>query len=361
MYSERLYTTLIALLRLPSTSGHEEKIRHYLAQELTALGLDSQVDATGNLVTRLAGEGRPVLLNAHMDRVPPGLGHQPVQRDGVLYSDGSTNLGADDAAGIAIILEVVRRCSEQRLPHPPLVLVFTVQEEAGLCGASNFDSAALGVTDGIVFDNAFAAGVVVSQGAAYEAFDIQISGRTGHPGKDLSQTVNVIDIFRAAQYPHGSLAGDQTRINIGHIAGGSARNAVPASLLVQGELRSFEAPERRQHYKQTIREAFEQAARRFGGHVEVTFSTHSHGYTLGEDEPLLRTYREVLAGRGADLQLKPTFIGSDTSGLRPALKAFTLSTGVVNEHSVDEYVALAPLEQVVRDTLEVLALWQGRV
>jgi tripeptide aminopeptidase len=360
MYSKRLYTTLIDLLRIPSTSGHEEKIRAHLAEALASLGLVARVDAAGNLVARLAGEGRPILLNAHMDRVPPGLGHQPILREGVLYSDGTTNLGADDAAGIAIILEVVRRSIEQRLPRPPLVLVFTVQEEAGLCGASGFDAPSWQVEDGIVFDNAFEAGVVVSQGAAYEAFDVQISGQTGHPGKDLAHTVNAIDIFHAAEFPHGQLADDQTRINIGHIAGGSARNAVPASVFVQGELRSFEAPEMRQQYKQAIQGAFEKAAECLGGRAEIIFATHSDGYALDADEPLLGTYREVLARRAANLQLKPTFIGSDTSGFRPEIKAFTLSTGVVNEHSVDEYVALAPLEQVVLDTLKILALWNKR-
>ncbi len=360
MYSECLCTTLIDLIRIPSTSGHEEKIREHLVQYLATLGLSSQLDGSGNLVAMLPGEGRPILLNAHMDRVLPGLGHQPILRDGVLYSDGTTNLGADDAAGIAIILEVVSRTIEQGLPHPPLVIVFTVQEEAGLCGASNFDDTAWHVTDGIVFDNAFEAGVVVSEGAAYEAFDVQLSGHTGHPGKDLAHTVNAIDIFRAANYPHGSLANDQTRINIGRITGGSARNAVPDAVLIQGELRSFEAPERRQQYKQAIQDAFEQSAQRFGGQAEVNFNTHSSGYALSSDEPLLQTYREVLVKRGATLQMKPTFIGSDTSGFRPEIKAFTLSTGVVNEHSVNEYVALAPLEQVVEDTLEVLALWSKR-
>jgi tripeptide aminopeptidase len=360
MYAERLNTTLIDLLRIPSTSGHEERIREHLARELAALGLSSQVDAAGNLLARLGGEGRPILLNAHMDRVPPGLGHEPVMRDGVLYSDGTTNLGADDAAGIALILEIVRRGSEQGLPRPPLALVFTVQEEAGMCGASGFDGTAMGVADGIVFDNAYEAGVVVGRGAAYEAFDVRISGRPGHPGKDLARTVNAIELFRAARYPHGSLANDQTRINIGYIAGGSTRNAVAESVLVQGELRSFEAPERRRGYRQAIQEAFEQAARISGGRAEVSFATHSAGYALDADEPLLRTYGEALAARGAELQLKPTFIGSDTSGFRPAVKAFTLSTGVVNEHSVDEYVALAPLEQVVADVLETLSLWSSR-
>jgi tripeptide aminopeptidase len=358
MYSDHLYTTLVELIHLPSTSGHEENIRAYLAQYLSSLGLSSQVDASGNLVAILPGEGTPLLLNAHMDRVPPGLGHQPILRDGILYSDGTTNLGADDAAGIVIILEVVRRTLEQQLPHPPLLLLFTVQEEAGLCGASGFDSVPWQVADGIVFDNAFEAGVVVSRGAAYEAFDVEITGRTGHPGKDLAQTIHAIDIFRATNYPHGSLANDQTRINIGRISGGSARNAIPASLSIEGEMRSFEPPEVRQQYKQALQESFEQTALRFGGSAKISFKTHSSGYEISPDEPLLQVYRSVLAGRGAALFMKPTFIGSDTSGLRPTIKAFTISTGVVNEHSVEEYVALDPLEQLVTDTLQLLTLWK---
>jgi tripeptide aminopeptidase len=360
MYTERLYKTLMDLLGIPSTSGHEEQIRLHLEHHLSALGLSTFTDESGNLIATLAGEGRSLLLNAHMDRVPPGLGHRPVLRDGVLYSDGATNLGADDAAGMTIILEAVQRTIEQRLPHPPLVLVFTVQEEAGLCGATNFDAAKWHVKDGIVFDNAFEAGVVVSKGAAYEAFDVTITGRTGHPGKDLAQTIDTIAIFRAANYPYGSFANDQTRIVVGRISGGTARNAIPDRLKVEGEMRSFEPTEERQRYKQAIQDAFVQAADRVGGHAEVHFQTHSNGYALDPDEPLLQVYRRVLLRRGATLHLQPTFIGSDTSGFRPAVRAFTVSTGVANEHSVEEYVALAPLEQLVNDTVQLFALWSGQ-
>jgi tripeptide aminopeptidase len=360
MYTERLCNTLIDLVRIPSTSGHEEEIRDYLSQQLAALSITSHVDSTGNLIATFTGTGKPLLLNAHMDRVPPGLGHQPILRDGVLYSDGTTNLGADDAAGIAIILETLRRVQEEQLPHPPLIIVFTVQEETGLCGANNIDLSPWPVADGIVFDNAFDAGVVVSAGAAYEAFDITITGHTGHPGKDLSQTANAIDIFHTADYPYGSLHHDQTRINFGRISGGQARNAVPDHLFIEGELRSFEPAEIIQHYRHALRNAFKQAAVRLGGQAEVTFKTHSAGYTISPDEPLLQTYRRVLNQRGAELRTQPTFIGSDTSGLRRTLRAFTVSTGVFNEHTTGEYVALAPLEQIVQDTLQILHLWQER-
>jgi tripeptide aminopeptidase len=356
----RIYQTLVELIGLPSTSGHEERVRAYLEQRLAALGLSSQVDAAGNLIALLLGEGRPLLLNAHMDRVPPGLAHTPILRAGVLYSDGSTNLGADDSAGIAIVLELLDRVVQEHLPHPPLVLVFTVEEEVGLRGASAFDPEPWGVSAGIVFDNAFEAGVVVSQGATYVAFDIEISGRTGHPGKDLAQTVNALEIFHAAQYPHGSLNNDQTRILLGRVSAGSARNAVPASVHIEGELRSFEPLEARQRSMQAIQQAFEDAAQQFGGSVKITFDPHCGSYVVNENETLLQLYREALASRGEQLLLRPTFIGSDAGAFRPRVKAFTISTGVVDEHSSLEHVPLEPLGRVVEDVLTVLKLYQEK-
>ncbi|HET8846167.1 MAG TPA: M20/M25/M40 family metallo-hydrolase [Ktedonobacteraceae bacterium] len=357
--SSRLSQTLVELISLPSTPGHEGPVRSYMEEHLLQLGLPTQVDAAGNLIATLPGEGRPLLLNAHMDRVPPGLGHTPVLRDGILYSDGTTNLGADDAAGLAIILEILTRLQEDGLPHPPLVLVFTVQEEVGMHGASVFDPTPWKVSEGIVFDNAFEAGVVVSQGAAYVAFDIEISGKTGHPGKDLSQTINVLEILRAARYPHGSLNNDQTRILLSRISAGSARNAIPASAHIEGELRSFESPEARQGYLQAIQQAFEDAARQYGGKVSITLNPHCTSYTVSEEEPLLGIYREVLAHRGETLRLQPTFIGSDAAAFRPQVKAFTISTGVVNEHSPEEYIPLTPLETIVNDILMVFQLHQS--
>lgn len=356
--SPRLYQTLLELVNLDSTSGQEGQVRAYLKDRLAALGLSPKVDTAGNLLALCPGKGQAVLLNAHMDRVPPGLAHIPMLRDGVLYSDGTTNLGADDAAGIAIILEILARLQEEELPHPPLLLVFTVEEEVGLRGASAFDPTPWHVSEGIVFDNAFEAGVVVSRAATYIAFDVEISGRTGHPGKDLAQTVNTLEILRAARYPHGSLNHDQTRILIGQATAGSARNAIPASTHLAGEIRSFEPAEARQKYMQDIQQAFEEAAQQLGGSAQVTFEAHCTSYTVDEQEPLLTLYREVLAQRDERLDLRPTFIGSDASAFRPRVRTFMISTGVVEEHSATEHVPLEPLGRVVEDVLKVLARYQ---
>ncbi|BCL83496.1 M20/M25/M40 family metallo-hydrolase [Ktedonobacteria bacterium brp13] len=364
VYADRLAQTLIDIVRIPSTSGHEEYVRAYLEKQLTALGLPMQVDGQGNLIATMEGQGdegnkgEPLLLCAHMDRVAPGLGHEPVLTDGVLYSDGNTNLGADDAAGITIILEVLRRIIEQQLPHPPLVILFTVQEESGRCGANGFDGEKWQVKSGFVFDNAFEAGVVISKGASYESFDVTITGKSGHPGKDLTGTASAIEIFRKAEIPIGILANDQTRINIGRVRGGEARNAIPEHVIVEGEIRSYESSQDRQRYRVAIQQGFEEAARKSGGRAEVSFNISSDSYVTQLDEPLLAVYQSVLSQRGATLQMQPTYIGSDTTGLLPTIHALMVSTGVVDEHTVREHVALAPLEQLVIDTLHVLHQWR---
>lgn len=358
MSVDTITQSLIELVSIPSTSGHEEHVRAYLERRLADLGLATQVDTAGNLIAVLAGNGRPLMLNAHMDRVPPGRGHQPRIQGGIMYSDGETNLGADDAAGIAIVLDILTQLVGREQAHPPVITVFTVQEEVGLHGASAFDPSPWQVSNGIVFDNAFEPGAVVSRAAMLTGFDVELRGKTGHPGKDLSETVNVIDIFRNAHYPQGLLDGDETRIFVSRIEAGSARNAIPASAHIEGEMRSFAATEIRQRYQQAIASAFEQAARQHGGSATVTFDSHCTSYVVDENEPLLALYRDTLARRGESLLLHPTFIGSDTSAFRPRIRTFTLSTGVVNEHSTQEYVALAPLEQIVVDSLQVIERWR---
>ncbi|HET9981437.1 MAG TPA: M20/M25/M40 family metallo-hydrolase, partial [Ktedonobacterales bacterium] len=135
---ERLTETLIALAGVPSASGQEGAVRQWLTERLEAYGLSPVTDDAGNLIARVPAQPLvrddepPLLLNAHMDRVPPGLAHQPILRDGVLRSDGNTNLGADDSAGIAVILHTLEELRASNRDHPPLLLLFTVGEEVGL-------------------------------------------------------------------------------------------------------------------------------------------------------------------------------------------------------------------------------------
>jgi tripeptide aminopeptidase len=358
--------TLRALAGIPSVSGQEEAVRAYVRARLEQLDLAPTVDAAGNLIARVSAHPAerdtepPLLLNAHMDRVPPGLAHTPIVADGIMRSDGTTNLGADDSAGIAVILHTVEALQARNLPHPPLLLLFTVGEEVGLIGAKAFDPAPWGaVREGLVFDNAGEAGVVVTRAATYIAFDVTLHGSGGHPGKRLEGTASAIEMFRRARYPHGALDGDTTRVSIGHVEAGAARNAVPAELRAQGEARTLLAGPDRDALLARIARAFTDAAAELGGRAEVAFDPHADGYTVDPDEPLLRAYAAACSARGLPFHTMTTFIGSDASALRPAVRVLTISTGAMDEHTAAEWIALAPLADLTETAISLLSTYRA--
>ncbi|MBF6589635.1 MAG: M20/M25/M40 family metallo-hydrolase [Ktedonobacterales bacterium] len=358
---EYITQTMIELAGIASRSGEEAAVRAYIAGWLERLGLPWQVDATGNLLARVPAapaerDGEPpLLLNAHMDRVPPGCAHTPLLDGDLLRGDGTTNLGADDSAGIALILRVVEALRARDLPHPPLLLLFTVSEEIGLIGAKAFDPAPWGVREGIVFDNAGEPGAVVTRAATYIAFDVLLRGKTGHPGTALEGTASAIEMFRRVTYPSGVLDGGATRVSIGRVEGGTARNAIAAELRALGEVRTLLEGSARAALLARIERAFTTAAEALGGSATITFDLHCDGYTVAADEPLPRAYAAVLIARGHEPRTLTTFIGSDASALRRHLRVFTVSTGAMNEHTPDEWIALTPLAELAETTIALLA------
>jgi tripeptide aminopeptidase len=362
----RITDTMIALAGTPSVSGAEGALRDHVRGRLEQLGLAPQVDVAGNLIARVPAspaerdDEPPLLLNAHLDRVPPGRAHSPILTDGILRGDGTTNLGADDSAGIAIILHAVEELRQRDLPHAPLLLLFTVGEEVGLVGAKAFDPAPWGAREGIVFDNAGEPGEVVTHAATYIAFDVTLRGSGGHPGKRLEGTASAIEMFRRADIPFGVLDGGASRVSIGRIEGGTARNAIPREARIQGEARTLLEGEARSTLLGRIERAFVAAAESLGGSAEVTFDPHCDGYTIAQDEPLPQAYAAALAARGREFRTLTTFIGSDASALRAHTRVFTISTGAMDEHTSDEWIALAPLADLVETTLVLLAAYQAR-
>lgn len=149
-----LWRQFDAIRRIPRPSLHEAGVRTHLLELAGERGWESQVDAIGNLILRVPGRGRgqsstPLAIQGHLDMVcekRPEVAHDFMQdpisliRDRVefrgrerdiLRAEGTT-LGADNgigcAAGLAIALT-------PEVDHPPLELLFTVDEERGMSGA----------------------------------------------------------------------------------------------------------------------------------------------------------------------------------------------------------------------------------
>ena len=145
---------MIALFRemvaISSESGEEYAFIDYLETLFaTELSATCQRDAFGNLIAKLDGRGcertKPILIGLHADTVKPGRGIEAVVHDGVIRAVGPTILGADDKAGIAEVVEAIKRADR----HPPLEIVVTREEEVGLKGARNLDYSLLRSVEGI--------------------------------------------------------------------------------------------------------------------------------------------------------------------------------------------------------------------
>ncbi len=142
------------MLTIPRGSKEEEEIREYVLSLAQQHGLDYQVDATGNLVVRKPGtagkEDAPVtILQSHLDMVndkDSDVEHDfhkdPIRpvREGEYLTADRTTLGADNGIGVAAMLAIMEA---DDLAHGPLELLFTIDEETGLTGASGLDPSML--------------------------------------------------------------------------------------------------------------------------------------------------------------------------------------------------------------------------
>lgn len=157
-----LWRQFDALRRIPRPSLREQGVRVYLSELGERAGWATAVDAVGNIVLRTPGRGRgvaspPLAIQGHMDMVCEKLSEveHDFERDPirlrrtvrelggrereVLQAQGTT-LGSDNgigcAAGLALALT-------PGLEHPPLELLFTVDEEEGMSGAFALDPSLL--------------------------------------------------------------------------------------------------------------------------------------------------------------------------------------------------------------------------
>jgi len=340
----RLLDTLLALVRIDSPSGEEVAMARELKARLRNLGLRVELDAMHNLVARLPGQGAPFLLAAHMDTVMPGRGIKPVVKEGIVHSDGTTILGADDKAGLAVILEVLQNIVEENLPHPPLEVVVTVQEELGLLGAKGLDLSRVQAKMGVSLDCGGPAGTIVVSAPSQDSLFAVVHGKAAHAGAHPELGINAIVI--AAEAIHNMRLGrldEETTANIGIIHGGTARNIVPDRVELTGEARSRQAAKLEAQTASMV-EALQVAARQFKATVDVTVTRAYTGYAFTESDTIVSKLMAACRAAGVEPNLMPTGGGSDANIFNAhGMQVVNTSMGADGEHTTDEHVGLSDM------------------
>ena len=372
---KRMVQLFCDLARITSLPGREGAIARRLSILLKFMGAEVHIDdagrkiggETGNLIARFpgTGPGEPFLLSAHMDTVGPADDVKPVVRRDRITSDGTTVLGADCKAGIAVIVEVVKAMEERKIPHPPLEVVLTISEEMALMGAKFLDYGLLRAKYGLIFDNEQGLENVITSAPAADKMDIKVYGAAAHSGVAPEKGISAIKVVSEA------IAGMKlgridavTTANIGTISGGSAINIVPPLVELSGEARSHDpARLKRQtrHMEDCFRKAVKKTRVRADGRLiapryEFLVDRKFPNLRIDAANPVLPLVAAALKAEG--VRMKPSASGGGTDGnilYGHGIKAPILATGMRDVHTTHEYLDLKDFFGCARVTARVLA------
>lgn len=364
---DRILQEFISLVSIDSQPRKERQVADALLKIMHDMGLDVFEDGiaekiggdTGNIVAKVKGnlpKAPVVAFAAHLDRVSPGLGIKPQIRDGVIYSDATTILAADDLAGVVQMLEAVRVLKEQSIPHGDVELLFTVSEESGMLGARNFDRSLLKADVCYFLDGLGDVGAVINQAPTAAKLSVKITGRPAHAGLSPEKGISAIQVASDAIYNMNlGRIDEETTCNVGTFKGGLATNIVPELVEIMAEVRSRNEAKLHAQIKH-MADGFEAAADKWGAKAEVEVNHSYPALNVAADDPAVLWAMQAVESIGVKPRLEATGGGSDGNILAgKGLTSVVLSVGMEKVHSKDEYIKI---EQLAKGAELVLAIIQ---
>jgi len=278
----------------------------------------------------------------------------------LITTDGTTLLGGDDKAGLAVIMELAECLVEnQNITHGPVKLLFTCDEEIGH-GVDHVNIEALGATVCYTLDGGGAGDI------DYETFSadlaiVTIRGVNIHPSIAKGKMVNAIRAASAFidRLPHGRLSPETTADREGFVHPYQIEGGV-AEVKIRIILRDFET---------AALETYATMLRELGAGVEVDYPGVSisvearRQYRNMRDglvhEPRAVKYAQLAHERlGREANLTIVRGGTDGSQLTErGLPTPNLSTGQHNPHSPLEWACLDEMVQAAEVLVELVQVW----
>lgn len=364
---ERLIKDFFQLVQIDSITRSEGNVSKVIQEMLKELGAEIYVDDaaekvgsdTGNLIARIKGglDKPTVLFSCHMDTVVPGEGIIPIIKNGIIYSEGDTILGADDKAGIASIIEGIRNLKENNIEHGDIEIVFTIAEEGGLFGVKNLDYSKLKAKMGYVLDSDGKPGTIVVQGPAQDKIDIVVKGKSAHAGVSPEEGISAIQVASKAISMMKLLRIDEdTTANIGVISGGTSTNIVTEKVEIKGEARST-VEEKLNKQTEHMVECFKEAAKEFNTEVIVNTERVYSAFNLTEEDQVVKNAIKAANNLGFEVVVKATGGGSDTNILNTyGISTINLGVGMNKAHTTDENISVEDLVNSAKYVAELIKL-----
>ena len=353
------YGAVIATV--PATPGHEH------APTVAFLG---HVDTA----PAFDGTGVKPLVHRDWDGAPIALPDDPARvlypedfpylagktGEDIITASGTTLLGADDKAGVAIIMTLARHLlAHPEIPHGELRICFTPDEEIGT-GIRKIDLQRLNADFAYTLDGAEVGEIVYETFSADKA-TVTITGVSTHPGRAKGKLVNALYLAsRLAQtLPHAKLTPETTDGRQGFLhlykQEGSA-----AECKMHFILRDFDEEKLMEHGRllESVCETVQMTEPRARITCEITPQYRNMHYWLQNDMRPVEYVVDVLNDMGIEPLSPPIRGGTDGSQLTEmGVPTPNLFTGMQNIHSPLEWVSVQDMEKSVEVLVGLVQRW----
>ncbi len=381
-------SVLEKVLALAGKSGEEHEVAKHIINTCIGWGVSpSQIHVddspsriqsactTGNLFISFPGArpGPEILISSHMDTVPLCIGAKPVLDGGRIVPAGATALGGDNRTGVAAMLCLIHLIQFKKIPHPPLVFLFTIREESGLQGSRYLDQARIkGCLFGINIDGGSCIeGTKAAVGA--NRFTVEIHGKASHAGVHPEKGISAImvaalameNIFRGGWFGKVHQGGKTGSSNIGilsdseGLAIGQATNVVTDFVRIKGECRSMD-PDFMNEITEAHQLAFEGSSKKILDHQGNTARVHFQKqceyrpFILPQNCPVISLFEKSVLALGKTPLLKDGRGGLDANWFfEHGVPSLTIGAGQNQIHSLGEWVDLVQFQGAC-DLLEVM-------
>lgn len=370
----------------PSTEK-QKNLGRLLVKELKELGLkDAHMDEFGNVYGHLLGDERRIGLNAHMDtalevtdeNVNPqiiknyqgevikylnGLEMDPIDfpilvnhiGNDLVITDGNTLLGADDKAGIAIIMGVLQYYFDHPgEKHATICVCFTVDEEIGE-GPLHFNYQKMNAEYAYTIDGSYIDMIEAENFNAYGA-NIIFKGVSIHPGEGKDKLINALNMASdfVALLPKQTPFESEKKEGFYHLNSIEGNNEVCELNLI---IRDFDDQGILDRV-QIVKNAVEEIKKKYPtGEVTLKIKNQYENmkkYVDKNPTPVNRAI-EVFKGHGIDLKLGAIRGGTDGATFsKNGLITPNLGTGSYNHHGRFEFLDVTEFNKMIEVVIDLV-------
>lgn len=283
--------------------------------------------------------------------------------DDIISASGKTLLGADDKAGVAIIMNLAEYLmSNPEVKHGTIKILFTPDEEIGR-GVDKVDMKKLGADYGYTLDGG-ERGTLEGENFSADGCNITFFGVSAHPGYAKGKMVNAQKVLAhfISNLPSNHLCpettdGYQGFVHPVHIEGGLEKATA------QFIIRDFETA-KLAHHEELLANLADEATKLFpGSRFEIQIKEQYRNMKEVLDQQPHVMNHAVEAYKRVGLNPKITNIRGGTDGARLSYLGMpcpNIFTGEMAIHSKQEYVSVQDMQKAVDVCIELVKIWEEK-